>query len=942
MIKKEVRQSQVLWAVFDRKMRKFRLIATGVIVFLLICAGCVYFALTQLLQKKPQTAKPTIALVNEDQPAAFNDKSYNFGQSFINAVSNDNKYNWQVVTRSVASKAYKDDSVQAVIYLPQNFSSNLLTLEALDPQKAQVDYKVQNTDSALTDKRLQDKIVDVLYNFNTSIVKMYYASVAGNVADAQNNMSSVVDSQGNILNKLNTQVYGPFQTTDQGYSSVVTISDSLKTQNDSWIDAQNTFTGNVTKMLGAYSDDLNKQLPNLTSYFDTQKKIIDTNLTNANKTLTSQAESDQKFYYKQYTEAYNKATQALQQFDTTDESGSEAGLFAQLKAQIDAYNTRITDTSSDIGTQIDSLTEKQTTLLGLEKDLYSEFFASDTSPTPEDTDFTSLQTTANARTALAKEISSSFKTTDNLDKGYQSRLSTLLSQVSVESSQYAPLLDALVSNGSLSSSEQAAINEKLSVLKNYASAYGLNTGSVDFKDVPDKSSEAPTYTKQLTVTVPAGESYVLTLQADNGSAALISAADETGSPLAVTSPDVLILENPAAAPEMTTDPETGEEIEVPAETGPSKTFTITYEVTATEAESAAGLTSVTASTSDSAGNNVQSSTDSFGLIPAQPISDYAGGSSFGTIRALLDNIDTASALIAFLYGAPGVTYSDMTGITDFEGSADAKSVYKMYGNMDQNQTAERLSDEDVDQFMKAGASNITSVTETLEALSKVLSGLQKDKSTLDEALPGDYFSQIISDLDQWYRQTAETLDNEYKNWKENETKVMEEKPWQADSQEEDVLYYDKTSGETLYQTLKGMMTSSAAQAKGTAASAQIIKSNAGQFEQMVKTVTQTQTAAKSVIANTGSLLTTGANDFKNTQDYYANFETILANTRDTNANTGNIFDFLAKPLAAKDTTPKAKESTQAFDWRWIIVLVGGILLGVLAKTWIRAKPKQEE
>lgn len=67
--------------------------------------------MNQNAQKKTQTAKPMIALVNEDQSGTFNGTKYNFGQSFVNLVSNDSKYNWQVVSRSVANRAYSDRSV---------------------------------------------------------------------------------------------------------------------------------------------------------------------------------------------------------------------------------------------------------------------------------------------------------------------------------------------------------------------------------------------------------------------------------------------------------------------------------------------------------------------------------------------------------------------------------------------------------------------------------------------------------------------------------------------------------------------------------------------------------------------------------------------------------------------------------------------------------------
>lgn len=940
--KTEKNRSKILWEEFDKKMRKIRLIASGVIVLLLVCAGGLMFLLSQNAGKKTQTVKPTIALVNEDQAATFNGMNYNFGQSFVNLVSNDNKYNWQVVSRSVANKAYADGSVQAVIYLPQDFTHNILTLEALDPQKAQVDYKVLNSQSELTNNLLQDKIVNVLYDFNSSIVKMYYASVAGNVANAQTNMGNVVNSQGAILTNLKNNVYGPFQTTNDSYSSVISMANSLKSQNDSWIQAQNSFTTGVTSMLNSDSTSFSGQLPSLTNYFNTQKQIADINLTNANQGITNQAKSDESAYYVQYTAAYNKAVQAMQQFDSTDASGNETGLYANLKNQIGTYNTLISGVRDDIGKQITNLTDKQTTLLALEKKLYSQFFAQDVNPTADNTDFTSLTTgdagTTNARQALANLLSTSFGKTDNISgTAYPNTISNILSQISVDKNQYEPLLTALFNNGSLTSTQKLQYENELDVLSNYATDFTLPTASVDFSAAPTSNTTDQTFTKQLKITVPAGKVYTLSLNASNGitnsNVSISSATDQNGTALTINNPNSIILDN-------TRTPSTdanGNPTTVPA-TNPM-TYTINYHVDLGQATSG----TVTASWNNESGSS-NSSVDTFGLIPANSISEYAGGSQFGYITTLLNNINTASSLIAFLYGAPGATYIDMEGVTDFTGTgnANAQSIYSMYGNMDKSQIATRLSDDDVNQFMTDGVNNIKDVTDTLGTLQSTLASLTTDKTTLSNNLPSDYFAQISSDLNTWYNQTMTTLNAEYQAWATNQTNLLQEKPWQEYNQSDTALYYDKTDSDSMYSTISGMVSSTAKQAKDTADSSAIIKSNADQFNQMVNTVTQTQNAAKKVIDNTNSLLSSGNGDFKNSQNYYGNFESVLSNTRTNGVNANNIFDFFAKPLSTKDITPQVNSVTQGFDWRWILIFIIGLLFGVLGKTWIRRKPKNEE
>ena len=90
----------------DKLNNQYRkmMLATGISLFVVLSALVV---LLVFLNQKPQTkvkAKtPTIALVNEDIASNFNHQDYNFGKSFVDLVSNDNKYNGSVAKFSKKS-----------------------------------------------------------------------------------------------------------------------------------------------------------------------------------------------------------------------------------------------------------------------------------------------------------------------------------------------------------------------------------------------------------------------------------------------------------------------------------------------------------------------------------------------------------------------------------------------------------------------------------------------------------------------------------------------------------------------------------------------------------------------------------------------------------------------------------------------------------------------
>jgi type VII secretion EsaA-like protein len=401
--------------IFSNKLNK-PLVITAILSFVVLSALVV---LLVFLNQKPQTkvkAKtPTIALVNEDIASSFNHQDYNFGKSFIDLVSNDNKYNWQVVSRSVADKAYSDGSIDAVIYLPQTFSKDLLTLQDIDPTQADVAYKIQPQVDELSEKIVQDKITSVLYDFNQNVVKMYYSSVAGNIAEAEAQMNATVGKQQNLVAGLSAQVQNPFKSSMPNYTSFISGTSSLKGINQANVAMQNSFTDSTKNLMKQTGESFSNQLPQITDYFEMQKKIAGINVDNANKGITNQAESDQTFYYQQFEGLNTDIANGLNAFYQKDTLGNETGHLADLKQKVTDYNTLIDGVKGDISDQITTLTNKRNDLLGLEADLYHQFLSQNLTVTTDNFDtFSNLQTVTNSRTALAAKLQSSLVGKDNL------------------------------------------------------------------------------------------------------------------------------------------------------------------------------------------------------------------------------------------------------------------------------------------------------------------------------------------------------------------------------------------------------------------------------------------------------------------------------------------------------------------------------------------------
>ncbi|AZU60147.1 type VII secretion protein EsaA [Neobacillus mesonae] len=199
-------------------MKRFK---QGLLLFFVLVialsSGISYLALNKAAktndEKKNQ--KMTIALVNQDQGSVLNGKTYDFGNEFIKNIEKDDQHNWYVVSRGVAENGLARNAYNMMIVIPDDFSKKALSLNSKDPEKVVLNYKV-NTSGNSTMKVEADKTANtILGNFNRKIIDVYFASVIGNLHDAQDQIGSIIKQEQIYTNIYNSSIHQPLS----GYTS---------------------------------------------------------------------------------------------------------------------------------------------------------------------------------------------------------------------------------------------------------------------------------------------------------------------------------------------------------------------------------------------------------------------------------------------------------------------------------------------------------------------------------------------------------------------------------------------------------------------------------------------------------------------------------------------------------------------------------------------------
>ncbi|QUW20790.1 type VII secretion protein EsaA [Sporosarcina sp. Marseille-Q4063] len=233
---------------------------------LILSGGITYLALHQSSTGKvdDEVLKMTVAIVNEDQGATFDGTEVDFGHEFIKSIERDPSHDWYVVSRGVAENGFENNAYNMMIVIPKDFSEKALSIDEEFPEKINLNYKINATGNKDVVAEAEKTAGAILGDFNRRIIDVYFASVIGNLQDAQANISTIVEKEAVYTNTYKNAVHSPLM---QYTSQFENIQDNTQVSKDS-------FDG-LKEILSAFEealqDDVNSNEDYLTVFNDLNK-----------------------------------------------------------------------------------------------------------------------------------------------------------------------------------------------------------------------------------------------------------------------------------------------------------------------------------------------------------------------------------------------------------------------------------------------------------------------------------------------------------------------------------------------------------------------------------------------------------------------------------------------------------------------------------------------
>ncbi|MCG2829348.1 YhgE/Pip domain-containing protein [Methanothermobacter sp. K4] len=156
------------------------------VIAVIICIPALYavFNIQATLDPYSKTSNIKVAVVNEDSGVNFEGEKLNVGAEFVDELRNNRNFNWQFVDRSEAMNGLREGDYYAVLIIPGNFSSDLLSIKNGTPRQASIEYIVNDKLNPVA-PRITNAGADALQaKINSEVVKTIDGIIFGKISSA--------------------------------------------------------------------------------------------------------------------------------------------------------------------------------------------------------------------------------------------------------------------------------------------------------------------------------------------------------------------------------------------------------------------------------------------------------------------------------------------------------------------------------------------------------------------------------------------------------------------------------------------------------------------------------------------------------------------------------------------------------------------------------------
>ena len=236
------------------------------------------------------TGNLPVAIVSNDQGAVYNGKVVNVGTEIVKELKKNKSIGWAFVDEWQANYGLNEGKYYALIEIPNNFSSRLLTLTTSTPQKPAITYRVNqklnSIATKITDAAKVKLAENVKENFVKTVTTEAISTVKAEMKDTHMTVPTIQEMKNTLLQANDTitslKKYTASANTDaEGFRKYLNKSTTLIPKLDSQInnlqsmlDADKSLLLNTQTMANSMLDNLNTDAQQLSKLDSQNQQMI--------------------------------------------------------------------------------------------------------------------------------------------------------------------------------------------------------------------------------------------------------------------------------------------------------------------------------------------------------------------------------------------------------------------------------------------------------------------------------------------------------------------------------------------------------------------------------------------------------------------------------------------------------------------------------------------
>ena len=287
-----------IWKIFTRDIRKIRNNVIALIVVLgITVVPCLYAWFNIAASWDPYgntgNLKVAVASVDKGYTGSLIPLQLNLGDQVLSALRENTQLEWVFTTKSKAMKGVKSGDYYAAIVIPEDFSTNLMSVFSSDIKKPQITYYSNAKENAIapkvTDKgatAVQTQVNEVFIETISDTVLTALQTVvnttdSGDSEDLADTLITNLSKIGSDLSASSDTLKSFSQMTGSAQQLLNTTADFLKSTKeqsasnaDALADTQESFSG-IQETVDGATDGINTALSSTKNFYHQMSQTID-------------------------------------------------------------------------------------------------------------------------------------------------------------------------------------------------------------------------------------------------------------------------------------------------------------------------------------------------------------------------------------------------------------------------------------------------------------------------------------------------------------------------------------------------------------------------------------------------------------------------------------------------------------------------------------------